>query len=80
MLTATSAQWHFFQRKLQGTRTKRPDGSYHKTGQLNWNISDQEMYGIVATLYKFRSWLQTGLTIKCRTDPKNFRVLGQRRL
>ena len=51
----------FFSKKLQGTRTKQPDGSYHKTGQLNWHISDQEMYGIVATLYKFRSWLQTGV-------------------
>ena len=54
----------FFSKKLQGTRTKRPDGSYHKTGQLNWHISDQEMYGIVATLYKFRIWLQTGVKIK----------------
>ena len=29
------------------------------------------MYGIVATLYKFRSWLQTGVKIKCRTDHKS---------
>ena len=61
----------FFSKVLQSTRTKRPDGSYHKTGQLNWHISDQELYGIVATLYKFRSWLQTGLKIKCRTDQKS---------
>ena len=61
----------FFSKTLQGTRTKQPDGSYHKTGQLNWHISDQEMYGIVATLYKFRSWLQTGVKIKCRTDHKS---------
>ena len=61
----------FFSKKLQGTRTKRPDGSYHKTGQLNWHISDKEMYGIVATLYKFRGWLQTGVKIKCRTDAKS---------
>ena len=60
----------FFSKKLQGTRTKRPDGSYHKTGQLNWHILDQEMYRIVATLYIFRSWLQTGVKIKCRTDHK----------
>ena len=26
------------------------------------------MYGIVATLYKFRSWLQTGVKIKCRRE------------
>ena len=31
----------FFSKRLQGTRTKRPNGSYHKTGQLNWHISDQ---------------------------------------
>ena len=60
----------FFSKKLQGTGTKRPDRSYHKTGQLNWHILDQEMYGIVATLYKFRSWLQTGVKIKCRTNHK----------
>ena len=30
------------------------------------------MYGIVATLYEFRSWLQTGVKIKCRTDHKSF--------
>ena len=60
----------FFSRTLQDTRTRTPDGSYHKTGQLNWHISNQEMYGIVATLYKFRSWLQTGVKIKCRTDHK----------
>ena len=32
-----------------------------------------EMYVIVATLYKFRSWLQTGVKIKCRTDHKSLR-------
>ena len=61
----------YFSKKLRGNRTQRPDGSYHKTGQLNWHISDQEMYGIVATLYKFRIWLQTGVKIKCRTDHKS---------
>ena len=61
----------FFSKQLQRTRTKWPDGSYHKTGQLNWHILDQEMYGIVATLYKLRSWLQTGVKIKCRTDHKS---------
>ena len=63
----------FFHKRLQGTRTKRPDGSYHKTGQLNWHISDQEMNGIVATRYKFGGWLQTGVKIKCRTDHKSLR-------
>ena len=61
----------FFSKTLPGTRTKRPDGSYPKAGQLNWHILDQEMYGIVATLYKFRSWLQTGVKIKCRMDHKS---------
>ena len=28
------------------------------------------MYGTVATLYKFTSWLQMGVKIKCRTDKK----------
>ena len=28
---------------LQGTRIKQPDGSYHKTGQLNWHILDQQL-------------------------------------
>ena len=32
-----------FSKTLPGIRTERPDGSYHKTGQLNWHISDQEM-------------------------------------
>ena len=61
----------FFCKTLQGTRTKRPDWAYHKTGQLNSQISDQEEYGIVATLYEFGSWLQTGVKIKCRTDHKS---------
>ena len=33
-------------------------------------MSDQETYCIVATLYKFRSCLQTGVKIKCPTDHK----------
>ena len=61
----------FFSKELQGTRTKRPDGFYHKTGPLNWLISDQEIYGIVATLYRFRIWLQTRMKIKCHTDHKS---------
>ena len=65
-----------FSKALQGTGTQRPDGSYHKTGQLNWQIWDQEMYGAVATVYKFRSWLQTGIEVKCRTSDKGFGVLG----
>ena len=67
----------FFSKTLQGTRTKRPDGSYHKTGLLNWHISDQEMYGNIATPYKFKSWQQTGVKIKCRTDHKKFGSLEQ---
>ena len=70
MTTATSTRSHFFSKTLQGTRTKRPDRSYHQTGQFHWYISDQETYGIVATLYKFRSWLQTEVKIRCRTEHK----------
>ena len=65
----------FWSKTLQGTRNKRPDGSYHKTGQLNWQILGQEMDGILPTLYKFRSWLQRGVNTKCRTDHKRFESL-----
>ena len=40
----------FFSRKLQGTPGK---------GQRAWHIRDKETYAIVATLFKFRSWLQS---------------------
>ena len=60
----------FFSKKLQGTVTEK-NGRVHKTGQCNWHISDQEMYGIVATIFKFRSWLINGnVKIKVHTDHK----------
>ena len=31
------------------------------------------MHGIVTTFYKFRSWLQTGVNIICRTDRKRLK-------
>ena len=40
---ATFARWHGFLRTLQHSRTKWPDGCYHKAGKLSWHISDQEM-------------------------------------
>ena len=61
----------FFSKRLQGTSTKWPHRSCHKTGQLNGHISDQEMSGTVATLYKFKSLLQTGVKVQCRTDHKS---------
>ena len=40
----------FFSRKLQGTPGK---------GQRAWHIRDKETYAFEATLYNFRSWLQS---------------------
>ena len=64
MTTAISAKWHFF---ANSYRAPGQSGLTGPTTKLaSWQISNQEMYGIVV-----RSWLQTGVKIKCRTDHKN---------
>ena len=65
-------------KKLQGTRTKRLDGSYHKTGQLNWHNSDKKMYRIVATLYK--ELVADGAKNQVTNRPQKLGVLRERSL
>ena len=72
MITATSSQWHFFQK---GYRTPGPNG-LTGPGPLNWHLSDQETYEIIATLYKFRSW--TGSENQMPYGPQRFGVRGPR--
>ena len=50
----------FFSRKLQGKE------GY---GQRGWSIREEETYAIVATLYKFRSWLRNSpIKVQVLTD------------
>ena len=53
----------FFSRKLQGDPGK---------GQRAWHIREKETFAIVATLYKFRSWLAgQQVKVKVLTDHKS---------
>ena len=53
----------FFSRKLQGDLGK---------GQRAWHIREKETFAIVATLYKFRSWLAgQQVRVKVLTDHKS---------
>ena len=53
----------FFSRKLQGIE------GY---GQRGWSVWEEETYAIVATLYKFRSWLRNSpIKVQVLTDDES---------
>ena len=49
----------FFSRKLQGKGIQ---------GQRGWSVREKETYALVAALHKFRSWIQSGVTVRASTD------------
>ena len=64
----------FFLKKLQGT-VKKKNGRLQKTGHCKWHISDQGIYGIVAIIFKFRSWvILATVRIKVQTDHKGIQT------